>query len=268
MSENLRDLRQKLFCKDFQLGSGSKALHLLERVAHEHLFCTLFFDEREHSYTSMLLPRVNPNTLVLDPPVDLPKQVSVGAGVTVLVRVDGVITGFCSTLRERGDDELVIDFPENVYQMQRRQVYRVPPAIEDPDQVTITRQGAARLLGTMQDISVGGLRALFRPAPRDFPVQAGEFLPQVQFQLRHGGEITLPGMVRFTDLHSSRGDALIIGVEFDETALTSREMIAQYVQTRDREILKALGLGLTSSKAGVPQKPLGLGTKLRRWWQG
>ena len=269
MSENLQDVRQKLFCKEFQVGAGSRAQHIIERILREHLFCTLFFADRDHSYTSMLLPTANAGMLVLDLPLDLSSQLGPGATLTVLVRIDGVITGFHSTLRERTHDELIVDFPDAVYQMQRRQVYRVPPAIEDPDQVSITRQGAEKLLGTMQDISIGGLRALFRPAPRDFPVQAGEFLPDVQFQLRPDNELSLPATVRFSDLHSQRGDALIVGLEFQEPPGAIREIIAQYVQARDREILKALGVGLGGSKTtDAAEKTAGLGTKLRRWWQG
>ncbi|MEY2341604.1 flagellar brake protein [Acidithiobacillus sp. IBUN Pt1247-S3] len=269
MSENLQDVRQRLFCKEFQIGTGSKALHIIARISREHLFCTLFFADRDHSYTSMLLPNANSNTLALDLPLDLPTQLSLGATVTVLVRIDGVITGFRSTLRERTQEELLIDFPDALYQMQRRQVYRVPPAIEDPDQVSITRQGAEKMLGTMQDISIGGLRALFRPAPRDFPVQAGEFFPDVRFQLRQDNELSLPATVRFSDLHSQRGDALIVGLEFAEAPTTIREIIAQYVQARDREILKALGIGLGGTRTtDTAEKTAGLGRKLRRWWQG
>lgn len=269
MSESLENLQHKLFSEEYQIGAGSKALQIIERITREHLFCTLFFAERDRSYTSMLLPNADSGSLVLDLPLDLPAQIQSGTPVVLLARIDGVITGFRSNLRERSPEELILDFPEALYQMQRRQLYRVPPAVGDPDQVMISRQGAETFLGTMQDISVGGMRALFRPAPRDFPVQAGEHFPDVRFQLRGGNELSLSAIARFTDLHSQRGDALVIGLEFQDMSAAIREGIAQYVQSRDREILKALGIGLGGGRAsGTAEQPAGLGRKLRRWWRG
>ncbi len=266
MSDHFQEARGRLFDEQYRIGAGAKARHLLEKIAKQHIFCTLFFDDYERSYSSVLLPPLAEDLLPFDLPLDLPTHIKVGTAVTVLARVDGVISGFRTQMQKREPDTLLLDFPESLYQMQRRQLYRVPPAIADPDQVSILRRGAESQLGRLQDISVGGLRILLRPAPKDFPIEVGEELPELRFQLRDSPEIQSAAQVRFSDLHSQHGEALVFGVEFLQLAPTMKEIIAQYVQTRDREILKSLGIGLPGSGGGVPKSSLG--GKLRRWWRG
>ncbi|MGK9451653.1 flagellar brake protein [Acidithiobacillus caldus] len=263
MSESFAEARHRLFEERYALSSQVKAMHVLEELRRSHAFCTLWFDGRAQSFSSILLERQD-DTLTVDLPVGFDGRVAPGVEVTLLARLEGVITGCRTILREVKDDGLVLSTPEQVYQLQRRQLYRVPPAVDDPTDVQIQRDGARPLAAIMQDISAGGLRIL-APKPEDYPFQAGEHVPRLLFRLRDSDELSAAAVVRFAEQQTGHNGGIVLGLELQELSPTIRETIARYVQTRDREILKSLGLGMQSL---APARPESWSSRVRRWWRG
>jgi len=262
MSESFTEARHRLFEDRYALSSQVKAVRVLEELRDSHSFCTLWFDGRAQSFSTVLLERRD-ESLLVDLPVGFEGRLAPGIEVTLLARLDGVITGFRTNLLEVEGDGLSLAVPAQVYQLQRRQLYRVPPAVQDPTDVQIVRDGAQSLAAIMQDISAGGLRVLV-PKPQDYPFQAGEHLPRLTFRLRDSDALSVAAVVRFAEQQTGHPGGVVLGLEFQELPPAIREAIARYVQTRDREILKALGLGMHSL---APARPESWSSRVRRWWR-
>ncbi len=263
MHVDLQNTEQSLFQDRYRVAAQAKVRGILERVQQQHLFCSLHFAQAEHSFSSVLLPGAEPKELLFDLPIDFPAALALPADVTVLVRLDGVMTGFRSQCLQRRDDMLQVAFPQALYQLQRRQLYRVPPAISDPDEVRIQRRGASALVGRMQDISIGGQRILLRQVPAGPLPRVGDVLPAISFALRDSPLITVSASVCFVS--APQADTLALGVCFLDLPRPAADLIAQYVQARDREILQVLGIGLPGSSGVFREKKTSL---LRRWWRG
>jgi len=262
MSESFAEARHRLFEDRYALSSQVKAQHVLEELRSSHAFCTLWFDGRDRSFSTILLERRD-DALLVDLPIGFDGRAAPGGEVTLLARLDGVVTGCRTSLREIQDDGLLLAVPEKVYQLQRRQLYRVPPAVQDPREVQIVRDGAQPLAATLQDISAGGLRVL-AARPEDYPFQAGERLPRLTFRLRDSDELVAAAVVRFAEQQAGHPGGVVLGLELQELGTAIRETIARYVQTRDREILKSLGLGMQSL---APVRPESWSRRVRRWWR-
>ncbi len=263
MHVDLQNTEQSLFQDRYRVAAQAKVRGILQRVQQQHLFCSLLFAQAEHSFSSVLVPGAEAEALLFDLPIDFPEGLVLPAEVTVLVRLEGVMTGFRSQCLGRSQDLLRVAIPEALYQLQRRQLYRVPPAISDPDEVRIQRRSAGTLVGHMQDISIGGQRILLRQVPPGPLPRVGDVLPEISFALRDSPPIMVAASVCFAS--AVQADALMLGVCFLDLPRPSADLIAQYVQTRDREILQVLGIGLPGSSGIVKKQKSSL---LWRWWRG
>ncbi len=264
MTEHIHEMRRHLFSERFRVSASVKASGILENLWREHIFCTLWLDDQFQSYNTLLLDIKSESELHIDVPLNFPKQIEAGMQVTVISRVDGVISGFQSQILRQDESGIVLHYPDALYQLQRRQLFRVPPAVQDPDEVEIYRRGALMVIGRMQDISAGGIRIMSR-RPKDLPFQPSEILPQLVFKIRDSGTLHMPAIIRFVDNHVAGASGVILGVEFQNPPAADREKVAQYVRTRDREILRMLGIGLRSSGK---QKHSSWGDKIKSWWKG
>lgn len=263
MTEQIHEMRRHLFSERFRVTASVKASGILENVWREHIFCTLWLDDQSQSYNTLLLDIKSESELHIDVPLNFPKQIEAGLQVTVLSRVDGVISGFQSQILRQDESGIVLYYPDAIYQLQRRQLFRVPPTVQDPDEVEIYRQGALMVSGRMQDISAGGIRIMSR-CPKDLPFQPSEILSQLVFKIRDSDPLHMPAVIRFVDNHVAGATGVILGVEFQNPPAADQEKVAQYVQTRDREILRMLGIGLRSSGK---QQPSSWGGKIKSWWK-
>ncbi|MEL5850131.1 MAG: PilZ domain-containing protein, partial [Candidatus Igneacidithiobacillus chanchocoensis] len=109
----------------------------------------------------------------------------------------------------------------------------------------------------------GGLRMLSR-CPKDFPFQPGERIPQLIFGIRGSAPLRMPAIVRFVDTYATDVSGVILGVAFLDPTAADQEKVAQYVQARDREILRLLSIGLRSSAKAEPASWKG---RIKRWWK-
>ena len=158
MTEQLHDVRHRLFDAHYRVSSSLRAAHILGNLQREHVFCTFWLEGRSTSFNTLLLEvREADGLLGVDVPLNFPEVVPSGSAIAMLARIDGIISGFRSAIVRIEGDVVVIRYPDAVYQLQRRQLYRVPPTVQDPDQVEIYRQGAQRVMGRMQDVSAGGV---------------------------------------------------------------------------------------------------------------
>lgn len=262
MSEPIHEMRHHLFSERYRVTASVKASGILENLWREHVFCTLWLDDQVQSYNTLLLDVQSEPELLIDLPLHFPKQIEIGTVITLLSRVDGVICGFRSTIIRHDAEGIVLQYPEEIYQLQRRQLFRVPPTVQDPDEVEIYRQGALMVGGRMQDISAGGIRIMSR-CPKDHPFQPNEILTQLVFRIRDSQPLHMPAVIRFVDNHVAGATGVVLGVEFQDPPAADQEKVAQYVQTRDREILRMLGIGLRSSAKPSDNS---LRSKLKRWW--
>ncbi len=264
MTEQLHDARHRLFDAHYRVSSSLRAAHVLSSLQREHVFCTFWLEGRSTSFNTLLLEvREADGLLGVDVPLNFPKVVPSGSAIAMLARINGIISGFRSAIVRIEGDVVVVRYPDAVYQLQRRQLYRVPPTVQDPDQVEIYRQGAQRVMGRMQDVSAGGLRIL-ASCPKDYPFRQNEVVPQLIFTIRGGESLHMPAIIRFVEPHRPGAMGVMLGVEFQNPPAADRERVAQYVQARDREILRVLGIGLhRSAKAEtVSWKNL-----IKRWWK-
>ncbi|MFA7495957.1 MAG: PilZ domain-containing protein [Acidithiobacillus sp.] len=264
MTEQIHEVRQHIFSEHYRVSASVQASGILESILRNHVFCTLWLDDHSGNFNTLLLEIQNDVSLRIDLPVRFPSSATVGLSVTLLARVDGVISGLQSEIMAIDSDSVLLRYPDALYQLQRRQLYRVPPAVQDPDEVEIYRQGALMISGRMQDISASGMRIMSR-CPKDFPLQPGEQIPQLIFKIRDSDPLHMPAIVRFVDNHVADATGVILGVEFQTPPVSDQEKVAQYVQTRDREILRVLGIGLRSSSGR--QEPASWKGKVKRWWK-
>ncbi len=263
MTDQIHEVRRNLFSEQYRVTASVKASGILESICREHIFCTLWLDDQLESYSTLILDVEDEARLHVDLPLHFPRPINQETPVTLLSRVDGVICGFQSSILRMDEDGIVLSYPDELYQLQRRQLYRVPPTVQDPDEVEIFRQGALMVTGRMQDISAGGIRIMSR-CPKDLPFHPGERLSHLVFRIRNSHPLHMPAIIRFVDNHVAGATGVILGVEFQNPPAADQEKVAQYVQTRDREILRMLGIGLRSS---VKQESHSWTGKVKRWWK-
>lgn len=262
MTEQIHEARQHLFAERYRVSSWLHATNILSSLIQDHTFCTLWLDDHTESFNTLLLA-MQEKFLWVDVPLNFPQNVCPESSVTIIARLDGLLSGFRSNIVRMEKEVVVIRHPDALYQLQRRQLYRVPPTVQDPDQVEVYRQGAQMITGRMQDISAGGLRILSR-RPKDFPFLPGEQIPQIIFGIRDSAPLHMPAIVRFVDAYAADVSGVILGVAFQDPPAADQEKVAQYVQTRDREILRLLSIGLRSSAKAEPASWKG---RIKRWWE-
>jgi c-di-GMP-binding flagellar brake protein YcgR len=242
----MHEVSSKLFRQEFQLGSAQKAAHVLNKISESHEPLAILPHDRAEQFGSMLLA-IDPERhwLIIDEltPAVGNQRVSVGSPFFVIGRHEGVFVGFQSRVLDRIDWEgygaLRVSYPEAMYYLQRRNFFRVVVAPGDVGSVELQRRGAKTIYGQCHDLSVNGMR-LFVPSPLDYALHEGEYVPMVRFSLLDI-ELAVEGEVRFVgNLRNAGGRQPMrqVGLQFLNMAPGFEQRLQQYVQRRDRELLR------------------------------
>lgn len=251
VSESFLEIADTLFSDRFRVSSALQGERLLATLHDERSFCTLILKKGGRTFTSIVLEVArHKGYLLMDAPhPDFSRGQPVkGEPLLVFGRANHLATGFASTFLEymhtQDEEGIRLAYPGQVYQLQRRQFFRVPPAPGDPDLVELRRNGAQAVPGRLQNISGGGLSVLVRP-PADYPFQAGERIAQVTFTLRGGHTFGVAAELRSVGpvelLHHEHVCAL--GLQFAGITPMMSEQVLRYAQWRDREMLSATRRG-------------------------
>ena len=242
----MHDVSAKLFRQEFQLDSEQKAAHVLNKISEGRESLAVLPHDRAEQFGSMLLAvDRSRHSLVIDElnPGVGNKRIGVGSPFFVIGRHEGVFVGFQSKVLEHIDWEgygaLRIAYPEAIYYLQRRNHFRVAVAPGDVGSVELQRRGAKTIHGQCHDLSVNGMRLLL-PSPLDYALHEGEYVPLVRFSLLDA-ELAVEGEVRFVGgLRNPGGRQPLrqVGLQFLNMAPGFEQRLQQYVQRRDRELLR------------------------------
>lgn len=214
--------------------SAVKGLVNKRGIVHAYLL-----PDRKHSFRTALL-EIDPKHryVLLDAlmPDEGFKRLDKGMNILVSGRSRGVYTGFSSQVLAKGMDSFQLNFPEVVYQLQRREHFRVRP--DGTVQVALRRTNGSFAKGAMLDISTGGVGVMFNRSVVPTWV-LGEELSEVRFDLPDHGVILSRGTVRTVMRSRSQSGSKVerIGVEFVDIGGAEMANIQRYVLRRDRESL-------------------------------
>lgn len=242
----MKDVTAKLFREEYQVDSEQKADHVLQKIIDRHELLAVLPHDRPEEFSSTLLVINRPkNWLIIDEltPDSGNRRLENDAPFFTIGRYEGVFVGFQSKLIERIDYEgygaLRIAYPELIYYLQRRNFFRVSVAPGDLSTVNIQRRGAKPLYGQCHDLSVSGMRLLV-PSALDYALTTGEYIPVVRFSLEDvelavEAEVRYVGSLRDT---KTRQPVRQLGIQFLNMAPGFEQRLQQYVQRRDRELLR------------------------------
>jgi len=240
------DITAKLFREEYQVSSEQKADHVLQKIIERHEPLAVLPHDRAEEFSSALLAVNRPkHWLIIDEltPDGGNRRLENGAPFFTIGRFEGVFVGFQSKLIERIDYEgygaLRIAYPDLIYYLQRRNFFRVTVAPGDLSTVDIQRRGAKPLYGQCHDLSVSGMRLLV-PSALDYALTTGEYIPMVRFSLEDV-ELAVEAEVRFVGAlrdTKTRQPMRQLGIQFLNMAPAFEQRLQQYVQRRDRELLR------------------------------
>ncbi|WP_449371255.1 flagellar brake protein [Thiomonas sp.] len=242
----MKEVTSKLFREEYQVSSAQKTDHVLNKIAERHeLLAVLPHDRAEEYSSTLLVVNRTKHWLIIDEvnPDIGNRRLENGAPFFIIGRFEGVFVGFQSRLVERIDHEgygaLRIAYPEVIYYLQRRNFFRVTVAPGDLSAVEVQRRGAKPLHGQCHDISVNGMRLLV-PSTLDYALTVGEYIPLVRFSLEDvelavEAEVRFVGPLRDT---KTRQPMRQLGIQFLNMAPGFEQRLQQYVQRRDRELLR------------------------------
>ncbi|WP_031405008.1 flagellar brake protein [Thiomonas sp. FB-Cd] len=242
----MREVAHSLFKDEFRLTTQQKAERVLTRIALEREALAIIPSEHAEEFTSLVLhiDRAE-NQLIIDDlnPAHGNRRVAEGQPFFCLGRSDGVYVGFQSHLLKtthwEGYGALCIAYPDTTYYLQRRSYYRVTVSAGDVNHVEVQRRGARSLKGQCHDISGSGMRILVE-VPTDFSLTEGEYIPLVRFEL-DGIELASEAQIRsIGPLRSAkvRQPMRTVGVQFLNMTAAFERRVTNYVQRRDRELLR------------------------------
>ncbi|MEK8090595.1 flagellar brake protein [Thermithiobacillus plumbiphilus] len=232
--------------EDFLIKDGAKIRAILQEMSDEKTILSVFVAEDEQTVYSAAILEVDPGRkrFALDEllPATGNARLQVSRRARILARVRGMVTAFEAVLQEAEQDARGLLFqlaiPQWIYQLQRREHFRVSPSQDAPLRVVLQTNSGQILKGDMVDISTGGLGL-------NFVFTIGDELARGQ---RLACEFTLPeGTLIRTDLEvctltrlqSQSGRILRVGGRFSVLAPAMNAAIQRYVTRRDREILRS-----------------------------
>ena len=241
----MKHLLENLFSERHRLTARRRAMAVLHEVCRNHERLNLFADGAPREMPSILLDVDEDGGTVV---FDIPPQVEgvewdQSDPVLAVARYEGVFVGFelddIEPVSWNGAQALQAALPPRVYYLQRRQYFRVPVGSSDVGAVLLVRQGAGAVSGRCHDISAGGMRVLVSPVEGDFPLRAGEQVPELRFELR-GVALQTAARIQHVDepMTLSSGKVLLpLGLEFLGKSFSFDQTVVRYVQQRDRDLL-------------------------------
>lgn len=241
----MRDVTHKLFQEEFRLSSHAHAEQVLQRMRRDRETLVVIPGGHGEEYRSLVL-EVNRREgwLIIDElQPDLGnRRLGEGLPFFAMGRAERIYAGFQGELMERllwqGYGALRVGFPRAVFYLQRREFFRVPVSLGDVGSVELLRRGAAALRANCLDISASGIRVTL-PLEEDYALHVGERLQAIRFTLQEVF-MELQAEVRYVEAlgRLPRRNVRQVGLRFVDVAPRLRERILQYVQRRDRELLR------------------------------
>ena len=245
VAPRMKNLLESLFTEKHRLTARRRALGVLHELCERHERLNLFVEGASREMPSILLEvDEHEASVVFDIPPDVEGVAWDGESTLLaMARYEGVYVGFALEGIERApwndSTALRAALPEQVYYLQRRQYFRVPVGSSDVGEVLLVRQGAGAVSGRCHDISAGGMRVLVSPVEGDFPLRAGEQVPELRFELR-GVALQTAARIQHVDepMTLSSGKVLLpLGLEFLGKSFSFDQTVVRYVQQRDRDLL-------------------------------
>lgn len=233
--------------EDYLIKDGAKIRAILQEMASEKTILSVFVaaDEQTVHSAAILGLELERRRFVLDEllPAVGNARLQVSRRARILARVRGMVTAFEAVLQETEKDARGMLFhfaiPQWIYQLQRREHFRVSPSQEAPLQVVL--QGSPRqiLKGEMVDISTGGLGMNFGSTVAA-ELSRGQRLA-CDFTLPDGNQIrTELEICTLTQLQTNSGNKVLrIGGRFSSLTPAMNAAIQRYVTKRDRDILRS-----------------------------
>ncbi len=241
----MSEVTRKLFKEEFRLNSDARAEQVLQRMGRDRETLVVIPGGHDEEYRSLVL-EVNRREgwLIIDElqPELGNRRIEEGLPFFAVGRADRIYAGFQSELLEhlvwQGYGALRIGFPRAVFYQQRREFFRVPVSLGDVSSVELLRRGAAPLRANCLDISASGIRVNL-PLEEDLALHVGERLENIRFTLQEV-YMEVEGEVRYVEAwgRATRRSVRQVGLRFLNLPANLRERILQYVQRRDRELLR------------------------------
>lgn len=237
--------------EDFQVRDVALVRAIVQEMLAERSILTVMLPGSGESYNSAVLEvDAKQGVLTLDElvPGHVNGQGLVGIRIRALGRAKGIATAFDAEILACGQDRQGMVYkaamPRSVYQLQRREHFRVPPSVHEPIKVRLRLASRLSAEGELFDISLGGL-GLFLGAESIGQVQRGDRIPLCAFFLPQEGGIEVELEVRsLTPIRSRSGrHAVRLGAQFVALSPAMRAVILRYVTKRDREILRQVKMG-------------------------
>lgn len=232
--------------KNRQTGSGPIERALTELVADGEVLAVMVGRTGGTlAQAALLHTEIDASTLILDELMPETANVRLLCGEDLLLwsRLTMPL-GFQSKVMERflwqRYGAVRIQWPEAIYQMQRRMALRA--TLAEPAggmALSLQRHGARSCDGFCVNIGAGGMRARIN-APNDYPITTGEILVSVQFSFQ-GKAYWVGAQVRYVEpVRYPRGMAVQeIGFSFVQAPGSLQEQIIQYTLRCDRERLRS-----------------------------
>lgn len=232
--------------EDFLIKDSAKICANMQEMAAEKTVLSVFVAADEQTVYSAAIVAVDPGRkrFVLDEllPATGNARLQVSRRARILARVRGMVTAFEAVLQTVDQDAqgLLFQFaiPQWIYQLQRREHFRVSPSQDKPLQVVLQANSGQVLKGDMVDISAGGLGLNFASTTSD-ELARGQRL-MCEFTLPEGVLIrTDLEICTLTQLQIQGGKVLRVGGRFSALPPAMNTAIQRYVTMRDRQILRS-----------------------------
>lgn len=159
-------------------------------------------------------------------------------GQTVRIRsmADGVEVVFQTKVMARGAKNGTVLYklalPSKIYQLQRREHYRVAPGVVEDISVTIKDRDGSEYQGRLMDISASGVGVRFRQRlPEHFV--PGHEMPECTVEMHNGTSIRCAVQIRRVD--TERLSRPTMGAQFVNLSRAQEHAIERFVAALDRE---------------------------------
>ncbi|MEW5790365.1 MAG: flagellar brake protein [Pseudomonadota bacterium] len=237
---------ESFFTEDHLVRDGAQIRAILQDMAAERAVLSVQVAPLGGAGFNSSIVEVNPagKFFLMDElvPAAGNQQLRASKRLRILGRAKGIATAFEAQVealvRDRYGEVYKIPFPGKLYQLQRREHFRVPPSAHEPVPVRLLPVSGRLLAGELFDISLGGLGLLLKGEAAGV-LTRGDNL-RCQFTLPEEPPIEVEVEICSLLNVRTRNDAslLRIGCRFLKPAPPARAAIQRYVIQRDREILR------------------------------
>ena len=223
--------------------TGSRAIiaQTLKKIKGNRKFVTLI--QKGYQSVNTIIVDYDDNQLLFDKPLDWPDN---NDKVIVAFRSDsGLLSHFTVSIKTITKDTLYTEYPKNLYQLQRREQYRV--GVPRESRVSFFLNGKKHSGYSIENISASGM-LLYRKnkqnlephheltnikifLPEEFPPHNSEPIGDTALNIKRGE------VVRVFD--NQRSHLCYAGVRFLLDA-TEEELIFKYVRQRELELLRKI----------------------------